>query len=57
MRHQMCTFAVTPERTCPNAADVVLDGEELCADHLWELYPAEAESGHADSIPGVQFVN
>lgn len=53
----MCTFAVTPERTCPNAADVVLDGEELCADHLWELYPAEAESGHADSIPGVQFVN
>jgi hypothetical protein len=54
---QTCSFNVTPEMTCTDEADVVLNGEALCASHLHELYPAEVESGHADRLSGIVFLD
>lgn len=47
---------ITCTRECTTAADVTLNGEPLCADHLHEQYPDKVESGHASDIPGLMFL-
>lgn len=52
-----CTYAITPERTCTYDADAILNGDLICADHLHSLHREAVESGHADRIPGLVFLD
>jgi hypothetical protein len=51
-----CAINVTPELNCPDTAVATVNGEPMCADHLWDLYRDEVEAGHADRIPGIRFL-